>query len=187
MAVIPDQDPTKWFKDTNINFLIAHRFRVVLRRSPGVVYFCQEAALPGITLGSATQATPFVDIPIYGDKLAFEDFSMTFAVDEDMSNYLEIFDWMVGIGFPQGFEQFRKLVKPDFSHYANVKSDLMVTILDNSENPFMNVHFRDCYPTSISGLNFDTKVSDANSIPATVTFKYTIFTFHRIPKPAPAQ
>ena len=54
---------------TNINFLIPHRFRMTIRRIPNVVYYVQEFTLPGISLGSAIQPSPYIDIPIYGDKL----------------------------------------------------------------------------------------------------------------------
>src|SRR4051812_15476237 len=111
----------------NINFLATHRFRVVLNRAPNVTYFVQEANLPGINMGNATQPTPFVDLPVPGDKLKFEDFTITFPVDEDMRNYKEIASWLVGLGFPKQYGQFKEL----YDSFEGPRSDISLMILDS--------------------------------------------------------
>ena len=61
--------------------------------------------MPGLDLGVATQATYLTDIPRAGEKLTFGDLTLTFLVDEDLSNYLEIQNWMRGLGFPESLDQ----------------------------------------------------------------------------------
>ena len=41
-------------------------------------------------MGEGTYATPLKDIPILGDKLTYEDLTITFIVDENLENYIEM-------------------------------------------------------------------------------------------------
>lgn len=156
---------------TNINFLATHRFCMKLGRNPNVAYFCQEINLPGMSLGTATQATPFVDIPRTGDKIQYEDLVMTFSVDENMANYKEIANWMVGMGFPRNYPQFAALE----SSAAGIYSNLTLFILDSNENVQHTATFNNAIPTALSGLGFSTKVTDAVPMQCTVNFRYAFW------------
>lgn len=158
---------------TNPNFLHTHRFRMVMHRTPSMVYFLQEMNLPGMTMGNPIQPTPFVDVPIHGDKIQFEDLVVSFAVDEDMKNYKEIRNWMVGLGFPQNFNQHKELVE---SMYGKT-TDIMLVILDSNYNAQHFVMFRGAFPTSLGGLQFNTKDQDVAVQPVSVTFKYAYYEF----------
>ena len=35
-----------------------------------------------------------------GDDLTFDNLEITFLVDEKLANYIELHNWLVGIGFP---------------------------------------------------------------------------------------
>lgn len=153
---------------TNINFLNTHRFRVVLQRCPNLVYWAQEANLPAMGMGNAVQPTPFVDIPRPGDKIRYEDFVMTFPVDEDMKNYREIGDWIVGLGFPQEFGQYADLK----TSIAGIYSDIYLMILDSDHNVQHQVKFVGAFPVYLSEIQFKTTVNDTEIPIVSATFKY---------------
>jgi hypothetical protein len=153
---------------TDINFLNTHRFRVILRRCPNVVYWVQECNLPAMGMGNAVQPTPFVDVPRPGDKIRYEDFTMSFPVDQDMMNYREIGDWMVGLGFPQEFGQYADLK----SSYDGIYSDIWLLILDSDNNVAHTVKFIGAFPTYLSQIQFTTTVSDTIIPMVSATFKY---------------
>ena len=94
----------------NRNFLAPVGFKFNLQRSPGVAYFCNQANIPDISLGVATQPNYLRDIPTPGDKMDFGDLSLRFLVDEDLTNYMEIQKWMRGLGFPESLQQFDKFL-----------------------------------------------------------------------------
>ena len=77
---------------TNLNQLNVVSFETNFLRMPSVSYFCQRVNIPGITLSNTIQSTPFANIPIEGDILEFEDLTIGFIVDEDMQNYLELYN-----------------------------------------------------------------------------------------------
>lgn len=154
----------------NINFLATHRFRVALWRSPSVEYFVQECNLPGMGMGTASQPTPFTDIPHPGDKIQFEDFTMVFPVDEDMRNYKEIATWILANGFPRDYGQFAEIRNAKL-----IKSNISVIVLGAQQEPVHSIVIYDAFPVSISGIQFDTKVSDTMIPLCSATFKYTFF------------
>ena len=60
-------------------------------------------------MGNATQPTYLKDLPIPGDKMEFEDLNVRFLVDENLENYMEIQNWMRGLGFPESLQEIYDL------------------------------------------------------------------------------
>ena len=76
------------------------QFKFGIHQLPKVEFFTLSANVPGISADTVTQPTPYKDIPIVGDKLTYENLSITFLVDEYLENYISLHNWMTGIGFP---------------------------------------------------------------------------------------
>ena len=93
----------------NRNFLSPTGFKFGLKRSPGVAFFCNQANIPSLDLGVAEQPSYLKDIPIPGDKMQFGDLNLRFLVDEDLVNFMEIQNWMRGLGFPESLAEFNDL------------------------------------------------------------------------------
>ena len=88
----------------NRNFLAPIGFKFSLQRSPGVAFFCNQANIPDLQLGVAIQPNPLRDLPVPGDKVEFGDLNLRFLVDEDLKNYMEIQNWIRGLGYPESTE-----------------------------------------------------------------------------------
>ena len=165
----------------NRNFLAPTGFKLVLNRSPKVAFFSNAANLPGITLGEATQPTYLKDIPTPGDKIVFDDLNIRFMVDEDLKNYMELQNWIRGLGYPESVQEIWDLQEEDrdittkASHVKDIYSDGTLTVLGSSQLPIFKVLFRDLWPYSLTTLNFDATVTDVNYFTAEVGFKYTIY------------
>ena len=101
----------------NRNFLAPTGFKFQLNRTPKVTYFGNAVNIPSITLGVAEQPSYLRDIPLPGEKLDFSDFSLRFLVDEGLENYMEIQNWMRGLGFPESLKEIYDFQKgnPDIS------------------------------------------------------------------------
>lgn len=150
------------------NNLSLLNFKFKLDRTPDIEYRAQAVSLPGLTLGTATQPTPFVSVP-HPDKLTYDDLTIRFLVGEQMKDYLSIFDWMVALGFPDNFDQYR-----------NWRSDCTVVILDSNLKANFLVRFTDAYPISLSGMEFDTTLSEVQYATAAVTFRFTRWYIEKI-------
>jgi hypothetical protein len=174
----------------NMNYLSPLGFRFLLDRTPTTEYFIQSTSIPSITLGEYTQDTPFVNIPLPGSKLRFEPVDFTFRVDEDMKNYMELYDWLSGLGFPESFTQYSNFVnnsratRPGSAvgkeSAEDQYSDGSLIIMTSSQNPNVRVNFKSMIPISLSALTFDTTFSDVDYLQAQVTFAYTYYDIEKI-------
>ena len=167
----------------NRNFLSPVGFKFGLKRAPAAAFFCNEANIPDMTLGIAEQPSYLRDIPVPGDKIQFGDLSIRFLVDEDLSNYMEIQNWIRGLGYPETLKEFDDLEKQDYLYGAKpfdqrgdqIYSDGTLQILSSNLVPKFNVKFRDLFPYSLSTMSFDATDTDIVYFTADASFKYTIY------------
>ena len=165
----------------NKNFLSQLEFRFLLNRAPHVNFFVQKVTIPQITLDATPQAaTPFVRRPIPGDHIEFQELQVEFLVDEDFRNYLEIQEWLYGLGFPHNFSEFATLKDQPKVTGEAIFSDVKIIIMNSASLVNYEITFCDAFPTSLSALEFDTSDTDVEYISATTTFAYTTYQFERI-------
>ena len=179
---------------TKLDYSSPTQFRFLINQLPKVQYFTVAANIPGITLGEGVFNTPLKDIPLLGDKLTYEDLTITFIVDENLENYIEMHTWLTAIGFPKDRSQFREFrsetsnvktsTRGESKDIGDVKassperamySDAVMTILTNKNNPVVECRFADVFPTSLSGLTYSQNQTDVDYLTAEVNFKYQIY------------
>ena len=165
----------------NRNFLVPTGFNFILNRAPKVAYFGSSVEIPSMSLGVANFANYLKDIPLPGDKMEFSDFNLNFLVDENLENYMEIQNWMRGLGFPESLKEIYNYQKeksdidqPDKSQ-LNLYSDGTLTILDSNMRPKFKVIFESMFPYNLTTLEFDARQTDLEYFTAEVSFKYTIY------------
>ena len=178
------------------------KFKFSILKLPKVEYFCTAINLPGVSLAdNYSQPTPFRDIPLPGEKLSYDRLNMTFLVDENLENYQEIHGWLVGLGFPRDHSEFRDLVGAGSDRFpvsnesvstepgkvkfgttdqGPVFSDATLTVLSSKNNPQVEIRFRDLFPVSLTGLQYDQQATDVEYLTSTVTFRYTIYDFANV-------
>ena len=164
----------------NSNFLSPTGFKFALKRSPGVAFFCNQANIPSLDLGVAEQPSYLKDIPLPGDKIQFGDLNLRFLVDEDLVNFMEIQNWIRGLGFPESLAEFNDLkneaiLGPMGKSTEDVYSDGTLQILSSNLIPKFQVVFNDLFPYSLSTVTFDATDTDIEYFTADVAFKYTIY------------
>lgn len=183
---------------TNRNFLSPAGFNFLISKIRGVDFFCQTANIPQISMNPATQATNLRNIPVPGDELYYGDLNVSFLVDEDMSNYLSLHTWLRKLGFPVDREEVDfettdslyqsgsiklgpDMISQDKLVYGNTTtfnfetSDAALQILNSNYKVARTVKFYDCFPTSLSTLEFRTDVNDIQYLTAQASFKYLYF------------
>ena len=179
---------------TKLDYSSPTQFRFLINQLPKVQYFTTEANIPGIALGDIEFATPLKNIPLMGDKLTYEDLNITFIVDENLENYVEMHTWLTSIGFPNDRSQFANFrsatsnvatnTRGESKDIGDVKastperamySDAVMTILTNKNNPVVECRFADVFPTSLSGLTYSQNQTDVDYLTAEVNFKYQIY------------
>ncbi len=166
----------------NRNFLSPTGFKFTLVRAPKAAYFCNKANIPDLTLDTAIQPTYLKNIDQPGDKLQFGDLTLEFMVDEDLSNYMEIQNWLRGLGYPEKLDQIKELQQtgnmsmdlPTRS-MENIFSDGTLQVLSSSMIPKFHVNFRQCFPYALTTMQFDATMTDIEYFTSEVSFKYLIY------------
>ncbi len=171
------------------------QWRLAFNRIPKTTWFCTAANVPGITLGEAQYATPMSDMFVAGDKLTFETLNITFLVDEELQNYRELWDWIVGIGSPVNHSQWETtLAKGDGAirqfgtndadprtkstfEESNLYSDATLLVYNSKNIPKVNVKFKNMFPTSLSSLEYSQDLTDVEYFKASATFRYLYYEF----------
>ena len=161
----------------NTSFLSPIGFKFQLNNFPEVNYFVQSASLPGISISSISVPTPLKAIDIAGDEVNFEELSIKFIVDENMKNWLSIYDWIIGLGFPtkEGQEKYKKLTED-----LELTTDATLTVLTGNMNPQINFIFKECFPLSLTSIAFDSGGTDIDYVTADVSFRYDVYTVQNL-------
>ena len=68
---------------TVLDYATGSQWRLAFNRLPKTTWFCTGATLPGISIGEASYPTPMTDVGITGDKITFENLTITFLVVEE--------------------------------------------------------------------------------------------------------
>jgi len=149
------------------NNLTNNKFRFVLTRCPTMTYFCQRANIPSLSFGTSVQSNPTgISIRRPGTSYVYEDLQVGFAVDENMKNWLEIHDWIkdLGISYVGATEVLAEAQKVCSAY---------VLVLNSNYRPILAVKYKNVYPTFLSGIEFDSSLTDTDVVIATATFAYT--------------
>ena len=165
----------------NISPLSSGGFMLSIDKAPNVQFWCNEANLPGLSLGVATQASPFQQTPTPGDTLTFDSLNVQFIISSDMNNYYELWNWINSLGFPESWDQFRGYAAADTrgmkDNRAKIISDATLTILNNSNVPVRSVKFFDAFPTDLQSLQLQANNSDVVYLAGQATFQYSHWKF----------
>ena len=188
---------------TTFDYSQSNQFKVYIPIFPKTEWFVIGCNVPGVTMGQGVVPTPLVDYPIVGEKLTYDQFSMTFIVDEKLQNFMEIHNWLVNMAPPQNQNQFisrtSDYVLPtgqntkfypadnDDSQTSTGSTsdrqlycDITLFILSSKNNPVATIVMRDAFPTSISSLDYSQQDTDTNYVQCNVSFAYPFYTIKAV-------
>ena len=170
------------------------KFKFQTTKLPRVEFNCIQANIPGISLTELTQPTRLMPIRIPGNDLTFEDLNITFVVDEDLTNYRSVHDWMTALAQVDSDDKYRALItdggdRMPLSQQNNsqdagrvttatpdgaIFSDGKLIILSARNIPLVEITFRDTYPKSLSALEYNQNATDVEYLTASVTLGYKL-------------
>ena len=145
---------------SNINMLSPTGFKLTINREKfaNTEFFITSFGIPSITSGEVI--TNFRNSIGYtpGEARTFDSLALRFAIDEDMKNYTEIFNWLKS--------NTEKLER----------HDMILSVMSSHNNVNKQFQFKDAFPTSLSGVEFNAQASEVEYLQADVTFRYNEFT-----------
>ena len=159
---------------SNLNYLSPLNFKFLIKKAPNVNFFIQEVNIPRLSLKSVVVPNQFVPVPYPGDHLDYDTLQITFKVDEQLQNYLEIHNWIRYLG-KLDYNEYYKLAKNPSYTGDGIYSDINLSILSNIKTINYDVIFIDAYPVELSDVVFNTTDNDITYLEASATFKYTYY------------
>ena len=148
---------------SNTNFLQPTGFRVVIERAKygNLEFFTKVVKHPGSTATPYEMPVAKVQrFPVAADTIEYTDLSITLILDEDMTAYKEMQNWM----------QQTVDSSEDLSH------DITVIILTSHNNANIKIRYEGCLPTQIGSVELNATSGDVSYITYDTTFRFTKYT-----------
>ena len=178
---------------TVFDYSQSNQFKIFFPIFPITEWFVVRANIPSVTLGVADQYTPFVQVQVSGDHITYGDFNITFIVDENLKNYMEMYNWVKNIGFPFSREQFNTLDRPDYQDrsggqkynpekdtYSKVNdsdlyTDILLHLMSSNNNLVATGEIYEAFPTTLRAIEYSQQETDMTYATCAVGFAYTWF------------
>ena len=147
----------------NTNPLYPGQFGLVIEsdKFKAVEYFCTQVNLPSINISSVNSSVMNYENFTAGDSLKYSSLSLTFILDEELKNYLEIFNWM------------RRLQSENYDE----NYDAVLLIYNNRSRLIKSVRFMNLVPTMLGEIAFSSQETPENPITVSAEFGYSGFHF----------
>jgi len=164
---------------SNRNFLSPLNFKFQLKRAPHVNFFVQRVNVPGISLQAIDVSNPLIRVPYAGEHLMYDELTISYRVDEDLKNYMELHTWLRALG-KRSYGEYKALAQNSSVSGESLKSDMSLTILTSNRNPNYEVVFRDAFPISVSGIEFSTTGESVDYLEGTASFRYLSYDINKV-------
>jgi hypothetical protein len=168
------------YTPTNKNFLNPINFSFLLKRAPLTEFFVQKINIPNIQLDYIDQPSPQLRLPVSASHIDFGRLDITYKIDESMINYLEIYNWMVAIGYPFNQTAYAALKSNAIASGESLVSDISVIVMDGLKNPNYEIIFANAFPIELGQISFESTDTDVNFVTTTASFKYSYFTIEKV-------
>jgi len=147
------------------NFLSPSRFILVIDTPDfeSVSYHCQTAPIPGVKISSQEVPWRQFNSNLTGSNIEFDPLDVRFIVDENMDNYVKIYEWM--------------LTAVQTDSQPAMKKDMSLLIYNNNNNMNKRIQFIGGFPMSLSSVEFNTTNSDTQFLFADVSFSIDYYQF----------
>jgi hypothetical protein len=175
---------------SDLDYLKPNGFKFQIHTLPNVSYFCQAANIPSFSIGFTTTETPLSALFNPGEKPQFGELVIRFLVQENMANYVELYNWLTGLSFPENHEQYINWNKSQSYRFPAVPekrlgavanfSDADFFILDSDNNPNVKITYYDLFPISLEALDFDISGGNVEYLVGVAAFKYRYYTIEAV-------
>lgn len=159
---------------TNVNYLQPTGFKLSINRKyfPNLEYFAQSVMHPDTQISAIELPYKRIgSIPFTGDKLVYGEMTAMIIMDEELSAYREMYDWLKSfIEAPD--------VKPSQAENSTKgpsEADITVSILTSHNNVAKKIIYRNAIPTLLGDIAFEASQGDVNYITFPISFRFTYF------------
>lgn len=169
-------------RQVELSYTPPQNFFMVIEKLPEIVFTAQQIQIPAISGGMAELANRFNSGKAFvpGNSIEYGQLDVTFLLDKHFKGYRTILKWLKGINAPDAHEQYDVFTNESNSSnsvgFSTTMSDITVFATDAANRPICHWNFKNCFPTDLDGVAFDSTLPDINYLTATTSFKFLYFT-----------
>lgn len=154
----------------NINYLQPTGFKIVMDRKHfgNITFFATSVLHPNMSLNYVDLPYKRVNTHQVGDKLVFGELQCNIIMDENMTAYTEMYDWMKALVETSAVSSLDRTAtqRPTYA-------DITVTALTSHNNKVKEIRYKDAIPTSLGDVSFETTAGEQYiTFPVSFTFTY---------------
>jgi hypothetical protein len=156
---------------TNKNFLQPTGFTFVINRKnyPNLEFFAQSVTHPGASVNPLElPINRITSVPLAGDKITYGQLTLDVMLDEDMTSYKEMQNWLERI-VNDGH------VPEDKGGKISTYADITLIILTSHNNANRSIRYKDCVPVDIGNILLSSNASDVTYPTFSVGFRFSSF------------
>lgn len=159
---------------SNLNYLQPTGFRVTIDRTryPNLEYFVQSVNHPGATMTPVElPVRRITSVPIAGDNVTFGEVSFSLILDENLTGYQEMFNWIVRIANEGQVSPIQRDTRnPTYA-------DITLSILSSHNNSVKKIRYLNCIPTSVGSIAFQSTAGATEFLTFDASFRFSQFEF----------
>ena len=160
---------------SNLNYLQPTSYKLTIDREnyPNLEYFAQSVTPPGMIMNPVEMPYKQLSgIPFTGAKLTYNELSANLILDENLSSYDEMYNWMRRLltqeEIPAIKRNFKTKVVPTYS-------DIVVSILSSHNNKTKQIKYIDCIPIALGDITFESTATGTEFVTFTISFRFSYF------------
>lgn len=154
---------------SHLNFTTGNRGVLFLPHLKTTTFTAQEFSIPGLSLPAARWNSPFAVEKVAGEKLEYDSLVVTFAVDEDLTNWNEIFTWMRELSAPETKDEYQRQTHDAFMYVAN-----------SNFQPSIRFQFEGIVPTRLSPITYATTEAFSSMKTASLMLEFNHMKVERV-------
>lgn len=162
-----------------VNPLQSTGFILNIVKIPQISFWCKNVTLPSMTLGEASQESPFTVIYQPGTRPEFTSLNVSIMVDAEMNNYAALYEWLTLIGFAETEKDISQW-KTKFidtsafndNNFPSLVSDGFLDIIGGNKKTVRRISFRDLWPTSLDGFELTEETTETTYLTFQASFRF---------------
>jgi hypothetical protein len=159
---------------SNVNYLQPTGFKLGINRKyfPNVEYFAQSVQHPDMQISAIEVPYRRIgSVPLTGDKLVFGEMTAMIIMDENLSAYTEMYEWL------KSFVEAPDVKASEAADGTKGPStaDITVSILTSHNNVAKKLIYRDAIPTLLGDIAFEAAAGDVQYMTFPISFRFSYF------------